>query len=168
MEYLEIGQIVNTQGLKGEIKIYPFTSDITRFDDLKKIYIDINNNKEKVNIEKIRYQKNMVIAKLEGLNDINDVEKFKGKYIFIDEEDRLELPENTYYISDLFGCEVLCDNVLIGKIADIFSTKSNDVYVIKSTDGKEILIPAIKDVISNVDVKSKKVIINNIEGLLWK
>ncbi|MBE5821468.1 MAG: ribosome maturation factor RimM [Clostridiales bacterium] len=168
MEYIEIGQIVNTQGLKGEVKVMPFTDDINRFDDLKKIYVEINSNKELLNIEKVRYVKNMVILKFKGKDRIEDIEKYKGKYIFIDETDKLDLPEDTFYISDLIGLDVIdnSNNNSIGKIVDIFSTGSNDVYVVKSEDGKEILLPAIKQVINNIDLINKKVIVNLIEGLL--
>jgi len=170
MEYIEIGQIVNTQGLKGEVKVMPFTDDINRFDDLKKIYVEINSNKELLNIEKVRYVKNMVILKFKGKDRIEDIEKYKGKYIFIDETDKLDLPEDTFYISDLIGLDVIdnSNNNSIGKIVDIFSTGSNDVYVVKSEDGKEILLPAIKQVINNIDLINKKVIVNLIEGLLWE
>jgi 16S rRNA processing protein RimM len=168
MEYIEIGQIVNTQGLKGEVKVMPFTDDINRFDDLEKIYVEINSSKQLLEIEKVRYVKNMVILKFKGKDRIEDIEKYKGKYIFIDETDKLELPDDTFYISDLIGLEVIdnSNNNSIGKIVDVFSTGSNDVYVVKSEDGKEILLPAIKQVINNIDLINKKVIVNLIEGLL--
>lgn len=168
MEYLEIGQIVNTQGLKGEVRIYPYTDDIKRFDKLKKIYVDVNNEKVRLDIQFVRYYKNMVIAKFKGIDTIEDVEKFKTKYIFIDEEDRLVLPKDTYYIADLIGCEVIDNNTneSLGRIVDVFNTKSNDVYVIKLNEGNEVCIPAIKDVIFSIDTKLKTVVINKIEGLI--
>lgn len=167
MEYLEIGQIVNTQGLKGEVKINPFTDDVRRFDKLKKIYVEKNNNKQELEIERIRYAKNIVIAKFIGLDIIEDVQNLKGKYVFIDENDKLDLPQDTYYITDLIGAKVMDNstNKEIGIITDVFSTGSNDVYVVKSLD-KEILIPAIKQVVLNVDIKSKIITVNLIEGLL--
>lgn len=167
MEYLEIGQIVNTQGLKGEVKINPFTDDIKRFSKLKKIYVEIDNVKQKLEIEKVRYVKNVVVVKFIGLNTIENVQIFKGKYVFIDETDKLQLPEDTYYITDLIGAKVIDNstNNEIGIITDVFSTGSNDVYIVKSYD-KEILIPAIKEVVINVDIKSKRITINMIEGLI--
>ena len=170
MEYIEIGQIVNTQGLKGEVKVMPFTDAINRFDNLKKIYIEINSSKQLLEIEKVRYVKNMVILKFKGKDKIEDIEKYKGRYIFIDETDKLDLPEDTFYISDLIGLVVVdnSNNDLLGKIIDVFSTGSNDVYVVKSDDGKEILLPAIKQVINNIDLNNKQVIVNLIEGLLWE
>lgn len=168
MEYLEIGQIVNTQGLKGEVRIYPYTDDIKRFDELKKIYVEIDNVKIKLDIKSVRYYKNLVIAKFNNIDTIEDAMKYKGKYIFIDEEDKLDLPEDTYYIADLIDCMVINNDTQsqVGKVVDVFSTKANDVYVVKTEEGREILIPAIKKIIVSIDIKSKKIIVNNLEELI--
>ena len=164
MNYLEIGQIVNTQGLKGEVRIYPFTNDMKRFDDLKKIYVDIDNNKIKLFIENIRYYKNLVIAKFKNIDDINLVEQYKGKYVFIDEEDKLDLPENTYYISDILHSKVIYNNEVLGILVDIYNVQSNDVYVIKNNNNKQIVIPANENIIQSIDINKKEIIIDNIEG----
>lgn len=168
MEYLEIGQIVNTQGLKGEVRIYPYTDDVKRFDELKKIYVEIDNAKIKLDIKSVRYYKNLVIAKFNNIDTIEDAMKYKGKYIFIDEEDKLDLPEDTYYIADLIDCMVINNDTQsqVGKVVDVFSTKANDVYVVKTEEGREILIPAIKNIIVSIDIKSKKIIVNNLEELI--
>ena len=168
MEYLEIGQIVNTQGLKGEVRIYPYTDDIKRFDELKKIYVEIDNVKIKLDIKSVRYYKNLVIAKFNNIDTIEDAMKYKGKYIFIDEEDKLDFPEDTYYIADLIDCMVINNDTQsqVGKVVDVFSTKANDVYVVKTEEGREILIPAIKNIIVSIDIKSKKIIVNNLEELI--
>ncbi len=164
MKYIEIGQIVNTQGLKGEVRINPFTDDISRFSKLEKIYVD--NNKEILYIEKIRYMKNLVIAKFIDKDKIEDIEKYKGKYIFIDESDKLVLPDDTFYISDLIGCMAVDDNNNeVGKVIDVFSTKANDVYVVKNNN-EEILLPAIKQVIKKIDIENKTIVVNLIEGLI--
>ncbi|MDD4067150.1 MAG: ribosome maturation factor RimM [Clostridia bacterium] len=164
MNYLEIGQIVNTQGLKGEVRIYPFTNDSKRFNDFKKIYVDIDNNKIKLFIENIRYYKNLVIVKFKNIDDINLVEQYKGKYIFIDEEDKLNLPQNTYYISDLLNSKVIYNDEVFGILVDIYNVQSNDVYVIKKNDNKQIVIPANEDIIQSIDINKKEIIIDNIEG----
>lgn len=168
MEYLEIGQIVNTQGLKGEVRIYPYTDDMKRFDELKKIYVEIDNKKIRLDIKSVRYYKNLVIAKFNNIDTIEEAMKYKGKYIFIDEEDKIDLPEDTYYIADLIDCMVVNKDTddLVGQVVDVFSTKANDVYVVKNEEGREILIPAIKNVIVSIDVKSKRIIINNLEELI--
>lgn len=164
MNYLEIGQIVNTQGLKGEVRIYPFTNDSKRFNDFKKIYVDIDNNKIKLFIENIRYYKNLVIVKFKNIDNINLVEQYKGKYVFIDEEDKLDLPENTYYISDLLNSKVIYNNVVFGILVDIYNVQSNDVYVIKNNNNKQIVIPANENIIQSIDINKKEIIIDNIEG----
>ena len=168
MEYLEIGQIVNTQGLKGEVRIYPYTDDAKRFDELKKIYVEIDNTKIRLDIKSVRYYKNLVIAKFNNIDTIEDAMKYKGKYIFIDEEDKLDLPEDTYYIADLIDCIVINNDTQsqVGMVVDVFSTKANDVYVVKLKEGREILIPAIKNIIVSIDIKSKKIIVNNLEELI--
>ena len=121
MKYFEIGQIVNTQGLKGEVKVNPFTDDIKRFDKLKKIYVQTNSDKKLLEIQTVRYNKNIVIIKFKGLDRIEHVEQYKGKYIFIDENDKLDLPEDTYFISDLIGITVInnSNNQELGKITRI-------------------------------------------------
>lgn len=168
MEYLEIGQIVNTQGLKGEVRIYPYTDDVKRFDKLKKIYVEIDNVKIRLDIKTVRYYKNLVIVKFNNIDTIEVAMKYKGKYIFIDEEDKLELPEDTYYIADLIDCMVVNNDTQsqVGKVVDVFSTKANDVYVVKTEEGREILIPAIKNIIVSIDIKSKKIIVNKLEELI--
>lgn len=168
-EYLEIGQIVNTNGLKGILKVKPFTDDITRFEKLKTIYIQKANELIEFKIEKVRYSKNMVLLKLEGIDDINEAEKYRNFYIKIDRKDAVELEENSYFIIDIIGSEVFTDeNNLLGKVIDILQTGSNDVYAVKDDKGKEILLPAIEDVIKDVDIKNKKIIVHLLDGLIWK
>lgn len=165
--FLEIGQIVNSYGLKGQMKIVPFTDDITRYSDLKTIYIEINKQLKEYKIEQVKYHKNNVLIKLEGIDDINDTEKFKNCFVKVDRKNAVKLPEDTYFIIDLIGLEVFTEeNVLLGKIVDVFPTGSNDVYVVKDELGKQILLPAISEVIKNVDIPNKKMIVNLIKGLV--
>jgi len=166
-DFLEVGQIVNYYGIKGFLKVVPFTDDITRFDDLKKIYIVKNRNMEEKEIEEVKYHKNLVLLKLKGIDDINDTEQYKNCIIKINREDAVELPEDTYFITDMIGISVYTEeNELLGTLTDIFPTGSNDVYVVKDELGKQILLPAIGDVIKNVDVKEKKMVVKLIEGLV--
>ncbi len=167
MEYIEIGQIVNTNGLKGVVKINPFTDDINKFKSLKYIYIQLKNELKKVKIEQVRFNKNQVLLKLEGIDSIEEAEKYRNFYVKTEKETQEELGEDTYYIVDLIGLDVFSDkDEYLGKIDDVFPTGSNDVYVIKDNLGKQILIPAIADVVKKVDLKNKKMIINLIPGLL--
>lgn len=167
MEYIEIGQIVNTNGLKGVVKVNPFTDDISKFEDLKYVYIQLKNELKKVKIEQVRYNKNQVLLKLEGIDSIEEAEKYRNFYLKTEKESQEDLGEDTYYIVDLIGLDVYTDkNEYLGKIEDVFPTGSNDVYVVKDNLGKQILIPAIADVVKEVDLKNKKMIINLIPGLI--
>ena len=167
MEYIEIGQIVNTNGLKGVVKVNPFTDDISKFEDLKYVYIQLKNELKKVKIEQVRYNKNQVLLKLEGIDYIEEAEKYRNFYLKTEKESQEDLGEDTYYIVDLIGLDVYSDkNEYLGKIEDVFPTGSNDVYVVKDNLGKQILIPAIADVVKEVDLKNKKMIINLIPGLV--
>lgn len=167
IEYLEIGQIVNTNGLKGLIKVVPFTDDITRFNDLKTILIEKNNNLIEYEIEDIRYHKNLVMLKLKGIDNIEQAERLKGLYIKINRKNAVELPKDSYFIVDLLGLEVYTtQDKLLGKIDDIFPTGSNDVYVVKDELGKQILIPALKTVVKSIDIDNKKIIVELPKGLI--
>lgn len=167
MEYIEIGQIVNTNGLKGVVKVNPFTDDISKFEELKYVYIQLKNELKKVKIEQVRYNKNQVLLKLEGIDSIEEAEKYRNFYLKTEKESQEDLGEDTYYIVDLIGLDVYSDkNEYLGKIEDVFPTGSNDVYVVKDNLGKQILIPAIADVVKEVDLKNKKMIINLIPGLI--
>lgn len=167
MEYIEIGQIINTNGLKGVVKVNPFTDDIGKFEDLKYVYIQLKNELKKVKIEQVRYNKNQVLLKLEGIDSIEEAEKYRNFYLKTEKESQEDLGEDTYYIVDLIGLDVYTDkNEYLGKIEDVFPTGSNDVYVVKDNLGKQILIPAIADVVKEVDLKNKKMIINLIPGLI--
>ena len=166
-EYLEIGQIVNTNGLKGMVKVNPFTDDMMRFEELEDLYIQYKGNLKKVKIEQVRYQKNQVLLKQEGINSIEEAENYRNCYLKIHRKDARNLEEDMYFIADLIGLEVYTNqNELLGKLDDVFSTGSNDVYVVKDQNGKQILLPAIKEVIKQIDLKNKKITVELINGLL--
>ena len=166
-DFLEIGQIVNTFGIDGLLKVKPFTDDIKRFDKLKKVYIAEKNNLTEFVVEGVKYHKGLVLLKLKGIYDINTAEQYKGMYLKINRQDAVQLPKNSYFIADLLGLEVYDENnIFLGYIDDIFPTGSNDVYVVKNTDGKQILLPAIKSVIKNIDLENKKITVKLIEGLV--
>ena len=154
-ERIKIGKIVNTCGIKGELKVYPYVDYI---DELSKIYID---NKE-YTLSKSRNQKNVVIIKIKGLDDINLVEDFKNKEIEIDRVDLPKLKEGEYYIEDLIGLDVYTEEgKLLGKLDDIFNTGANDIYQVNN-----ILLPAIPDVIKKIDIENQKIIVHIIKGLI--
>ena len=166
-EYFEIGQIVNTSGLKGEIKIKPFTDDITKFNDFKTIYVSVKKELKEFKVEKVRFSKNMVFLKLKGIDTIEEAENYRNLYIKRKRDKDEKLEEDTYYIVDLIGCKVCTDDQKeLGELIDVFSTGSNDVYVVKDELGKQVLLPAIKDVIKNVDIKNKLITVHLMEGLV--
>lgn len=168
-EYLEIGQIVNTSGLKGFLKVIPLTDDITRFEDLKTVYIQEKKDLVEFKIQEVKYSKNMVLLKLEGIDDIGEAEKFKNFYIKINRKDAVQLEEDSYFIVDIIGCKVFTDeNEFLGKVIDVFQTGSNDVYTVKNNEDKEILLPAIEDVIKDIDIANKKIVVKLMDGLIWK
>jgi len=166
-EYFEIGQIVNTFGIKGFVKVKPFTDDMERFEELETILVVKNKELIEMKIEEVKYQQHVVLLKLKGIEDINMAEKYKGCYIKIKRENARKLPEDTYFIADLIGLEVYTDDgKFLGKVDDIYNNKSNDVYVIKDELGKQILLPGIKEVIKQVDIDNEKIIVHLLEGLI--
>lgn len=166
-QLMEIGQIVNTYGIKGFLKVVPYTDDIKRFEKLNSIYIQTKKSLETVIIEEVKYAKNLVLLKIKGIDNINDAEIYKNCYIKIDRSDAVELPEDSYFIVDLIGIKVYTDEgEELGNIIDVFPTGANDVYVVKNEIGKQVLLPAIGDVIKNVDIQNKKMIVHLIEGLV--
>ena len=158
----EVGKIVNTFGIKGEVKVALYTENINNFKKGNKIYV---NNKE-MQIEKSRLQKNMLILKLKGVDNMTDAEDLRDSIITV-ERNKKELPSGTYYIADLIGLDVYTDEGnLLGKIIDIYNTGANDIYTVKTLKGKEVLLPAIKDVIKQVDLQNEKIIVHVLKGLL--
>lgn len=166
-KYLEIGQIVNTFGIKGMVKVKPFTDDMTRFDELKKIYVQNKTGKKEYEIEEVKYHKQMVLIKFKGIETPEEADVLRESYLIINREDLKPLEEGTYYIVDLIGCEVYTDEgVLLGTLFDIFNTGSNDIYEVKDELGKQILLPAIADVVKEIDVENRKITVHLIEGLM--
>lgn len=163
---LEIGQIVNTFGIKGEVKVIPFTDDINRFDDLKKVYVKSKKESKLYKVESVRYHKNMVLLKLENINNPEDGQTLKNTFLEVDREDAIPLEEGTYFIVDLIGLDVYTDDgKLLGKVDDIYNAGANDIYVVKDELGKQILLPGIDDVIKEVKLEDR-IIVHLIPGLI--
>ncbi len=166
-KYFEVGQIVNTFGVKGMLKVKPFTDDANRFEELKKVYICKKEKLEEVEIEEVKYHKDMVLLKVKGIDDMNEAEKVKGLYLKIDRKNAKKLPKDTYFIADLLGLEVYSDKEeLLGKVDDIFRTGANDVYVVKNEKGKQLLLPGIPEVIKEIDLEKEKIIVHILKGLV--
>lgn len=166
-KYLEIGQIVNTFGIKGMVKVKPFTDDITRYDRLEKVYIKNKKGKKEYEIEEVKYHKNMVLIKFKGIENPEDANLLRESYLLVDRDNEEPLEEGTYYIVDLIGLDVYTDEgVLLGTLKDIFNTGSNDIYEVKDELGKQILLPGINEVIKEVDLENRKIIVHLIKGLI--
>lgn len=164
VEYFEIGHISNTHGLKGEMKVRPFTESTKRFEKLSKVLITIKDELKEFDVENVRYQKDIVLLKLKGIDTIEEAEKLKNHYIMIPRDQAKELEEGEYFIADLIGCEVFAGE-FIGIIDDVFSTGGSDVYVVKRENKKDMLLPAIKSVIKNIDIIAKKIDVEIPRGL---
>lgn len=166
LEYLSIGQIVNTHGVRGEVKVYPLTDDISRFEKLKEVYIEQNGELKKYPIEGSKNLKNMVVLKLKGVETMNDAERLRERYVKVGRWDAVPLPKDTFFICDIIDSDVYdMDGVLLGKLINVLQTGSNDVYVVKS-DKQEILVPALKTVVKEIDLKNKQIKVDLPEGLI--
>ena len=167
-KYLEIGQIVNTFGIKGMVKVKPFTQDAKkRFDNLKKVYIQNKNTRKEYEIEEVKYHKEMVLIKFKGIENPEDANLLRNYYLVVDRDEEEPLEEGTYYIVDMIGLDVYTDEgEKLGILDDVFNSGSSDIYVVKNELGKQILLPAIEDVIKNIDMEQRKMIVHLIPGLM--
>ena len=168
MEKIKIGKIVNAVALRGEVKVYHYSDYKERFEELDKIIVVKKKSTKQYTIEKVRYQKDMVILKLKGVDDRNAAEELRESDIYITEEDLRELPEDTFYVRDLIGCKVVNAETeeTLGEIADVLQNSAQDIYQIKTEGGKEILVPAVGDFVEEVNIEEKLVRINVIPGLI--
>ena len=162
MEKILMGKVVNVVGLKGELKIYSYTDRNERFEELDQIWLD---NKVYA-IENVRYQNKVVILKLEGINDRNKAEEQRNKKVYIEEADLQELPEDTYYVRDLIGISVVTDDGELGKITDVIQNSAQDLYEVKTAEGKKVYIPVVKEFVTDVDMENRIVKVTLPEGLL--
>lgn len=165
----QVGAITQTHGIKGEVKVFPMTDDIKRFKNMKNLLLDGGKDGYiSLEVENARPQKNLVILKFKGIDNINDIEKYKGKGLYVTKDNRVKLQKDEYFVADLFGLDVFVDtsDEQFGTISDVFQTGANDVYEIALVSGKKILIPAIKDCILSVDVEANKMMIHLLDGLL--
>ena len=165
--YFRVGVIANTHGIKGEVKVFPTTDDANRFKKLKQVYVDLGREKVELEVAGCRFFKNLVIVKFKGIDDINDIEKYKGKDLLVSWENAVPLDEGEYYIADLIDLKVINeDNEEIGVLYDVMQTGANDVYVINMTNGKELLLPAIDDCVLDINLEEGYIKIHILDGLL--
>lgn len=160
---LEVGQIVNSYGIKGFLKVVPLVDDNNQFKEFKRLYIQ--KNKE-LKIQEVKFSKNVVLLKVEGIDTIEDALKLKNLYLYAKRED-IKLEEGAHFIVDLIGLEVYTEEgKLLGILKEVLKPGANDVYVVENEDKEQILLPVIPDVIKNIDVEGKKVIVHLLDGLI--
>ena len=166
-QILRVGVISSTHGIRGEVKVYPTTDDPERFLDLDEVILDTGREHKILEIEGVKFFKNQVILKFKGYDNINDIEKYLKKDLLVDREHAVELGENENFIADLIDMEVVTDEgKVLGTLTDVIETGANDVYAVKTPEGKEILLPAIRDCILDVNVDEKRMTVHVMEGLL--
>lgn len=166
-QFLRVGVISSTHGIRGEVKVYPTTDDPERFLDLDEVILDTGREHKILEIEGVKFFKNQVILKFKGYDNINDIEKYLKKDLLVDREHAVELGENENFIADLIDMEVVTEEgKVLGTLTDVIETGANDVYAVKTPEGKEILLPAIRSCILDVNVDEKRMTVHVMEGLL--
>ncbi|MCF2641236.1 MAG: ribosome maturation factor RimM [Lachnospiraceae bacterium] len=166
-DLLQVGVITTTHGVRGEVKVFPTTDDANRFKKLKKVILDTGKEQLDLEITQVKFFKNLVILKFKGIDNINDIEKYKGKSLYVTRENAVKLKKNEYFIADLIGLKAVSeDGTELGKITDVLQTGANDVYVVQQEDGQEVLIPAIRDCVLNVDLEAGIMTLHLLDGLL--
>ena len=166
-EKLRVGVISSTHGIRGEAKVFPTTDNPGRFKKMKEVILDTGKEEEVLEIEGVKFFKNMVIVKFKGIDDINDMEKYKGKELYVTRENAQRLGKDEYFIADLIGISVIAQKEqLKGILKDVIETGANDVYVIALSDGRELLLPAIKECVLSVDIEKGEMQIRLLDGLL--
>lgn len=163
----QIGVISSTHGVRGEVKVFPTTDDVKRFKRLKEVILDTGKEQILLEIEGVKFFKQFAILKFKGIDNINDIEKYKGKSLFVTRENAVKLKKDEYFIADLMGLKVLDEKEQeIGILQDVMETGANDVYVIALHDGRELLLPAIKQCVLSVNMEEGTIKIHILEGLL--
>lgn len=166
-ELFRVGVISNTHGIRGEVKVYPTTDNVRRFDDLKEVILDTGKEQLNLHVTSVKYFKNMVILKFKEFDNINYIIPYKGMDLLVTRENAIPLEEGEYYIADIIGSKVITDeDKILGTLTDVLQTGANDVYVVKTKDGKEVLLPSIEECILDRDIENKIVKVHIMKGLL--
>jgi 16S rRNA processing protein RimM len=167
-DLLRVGVISNTHGVRGEVKVFPTTDDPNRYKKLKKVILQTRKEQLELEIQSVKFFKQFVIVKFKGIDNINDIEQYKGMELFVTRENAVKLEPNENFICDLVGCNVIEDenDTVIGVVEDVMITGANDVYVVKNAEGKEILLPVTKECVLDVDIDKKEIKVHLLPGLL--
>lgn len=166
-QIFQVGVISSTHGVRGEVKVFPTTDDMKRFKKLKGVILDTGREKKTLEIESVKFFKQLVILKFRGIDNINDIEKYKGKSLFVDREHAVRLRKDEYFIADMIGMRVTTDKGEdFGTLKEVIETGANDVYIIDTKEHGEVLVPAIKQCILDVDIEQGMMRIHLLEGLV--
>lgn len=166
-QLLQVGVISSTHGIKGEVKVFPTTDDANRFKQLTEVILDTGKEQLHLEIQGVKFFKQFVILKFKGIDNINDIEMYKGKSLLVDRDHAVKLAKNEYFVADMIGLTVYTDDGnAFGTLKDVLETGANDVYVIETKEQSEVLVPAIKECITNVDIAAGKMVIHLLDGLL--
>jgi len=166
-DFIVIGKVVSTQGNKGEVNVLPLTDSIDRFKNLDNVFLRNKNSQTILNVEKIRIKKDTTILKLKDIKNIEEAKMIVGSFLEVERKNAVKLPKDAYFIFEIIGLEVYDENdIFLGKVENVISTGSNDVYVVKRKDKEELFIPAIHDVLKNIDLEKKRITINMVDGLI--
>ena len=166
-DFFRIGVITSTHGLKGEVKVFPTTDDLNRFKTLKKCFIKTQKGYFEVEKNTCKFFKNLVILSFKEFKDINEIEKYKSCELYVKREDAVPLEEDEYYISDVIGMDIVTEEgEQLGRLEDVMQTGANDVFVIKLTNDKELLMPVIKECVLNIDYDAAKITVRLMKGML--
>ena len=164
---LRVGVITSTHGVHGEVKVFPTTDDVKRFKKLKEVLLDTGKELKPMEVESVKFFKNMVILKFKGFDNINDIEIYKGKDLLVTRDKAVKLGPDENFIVDLIGLSVITDEgEELGTLKDVLQTGANDVYVVERKNGKEVLLPAIKQCILDVNLDEQKMTVHVLDGLL--
>ncbi|MDD6805644.1 MAG: ribosome maturation factor RimM [Lachnospiraceae bacterium] len=167
VEEFQIGVITQTHGIKGEVKVFPTTDDVKRFKRLEKVTIDSGKKRFEAEIESVKFFKQFVILKFKGFDTIEDIQPYKQAKLLVDREHAVRLRKDEYFVADLIGTKVVSDEgTELGVMTDVIETGANDVYVVKNSEGEEILFPAIKDCVKEVDLENGVITLHVMDGLL--
>jgi len=166
-EFIMIGKVVSTQGNKGEVNVLSLTDSIERFKNLDNVFLRNKNSQTILNVEKIRIKKDTVILKLKDIENIEEAKMIVGSFLEVERKNAVKLSKDTYFIFEIIGLEVYSENnIFLGKVENVISTGSNDVYVVGRKDKEELFIPAIHNVVKNIDLEKKRITIDMVDGLI--
>ena len=166
-QLLQVGAITSTHGIRGEVKVFPTTDDVTRFKKLKEVILDTGKGQRVLEIESVKFFKQFAILKFKGIDNINDIEMYKGKNLFVTRENAVKLKKDEYFIADMIGMQVLLeDGEEFGVLEDVLQTGANDVYEVRTKKHGVVLLPAIKECILDINIEERKMYIHVMDGLI--